>query len=199
VNATQDSLTGIILAGGKSTRMGTNKALLPIRGRPMIESTAATMRKVFQQVCIIADEGDSYRFLGLPVFPDLLRGCGPLGGIHAGLARSSPRGIFALACDTPFISTDLIRFLLSRRGGQAATVARHAGRIHPLCGIYEQRALPVIEESLRAGMFAVHELLDSLKGSYIDITEDLPFYRADCFDNINDSCQFARSAARHRP
>jgi molybdenum cofactor guanylyltransferase len=199
VKASRDSITGIVLAGGKSIRMGTNKAMISIGGRPMIEIAAATMRKVFAQVCIIADDGEPYRFLGLPVFPDLVRGCGPLGGIHTALALSPPGGIFVIACDTPFITADLIRFLLSRRSGSAATVARHADRIHPLCGIYEQCALPVIENSIRAGAFTMLDLLDCLKASYVDITDDLSFYRPECFENINDPRQLARSAALRRP
>lgn len=175
--------------------MGTNKALLPIGGQPMIAIAADTMRRVFVDVCLVADEGGPYRFLGLPVIPDIVTQSGPLGGIHAGLVRCAPGGVFVLACDTPRVSPDLIRFLLGRRSG-VATVARHAGRTHPLCGIYEHRALPAIEASLRAGRLKILDLLERLETSYVEITPDTPFYRSEWFDNINDPRQFTRRAAQ---
>jgi len=176
--------------------MGTNKALLPIGGQPMIAIAARAMREVFADVSIIADREAPYRFLGLSVIPDLIARSGPLGGIHAGLVRYAPGGVFVLACDTPCITADLIRILLGRRGSGAATIARHAGRIHPLCGIYEHRALPAIEASLRAGRLKILDLLNRVETSYVEITPDLPFYRPWWFDNINDPRQFRRRAAQ---
>lgn len=176
--------------------MGTNKALLPIGGQPMIAIAARTMREVFADVCVIADDEKPYRFLGLPIVSDIVTGSGPLGGIHAGLVRFAPGGVFVLACDTPRVTSDLIRFLFSRRGGGGATVARHAGRIHPLCGIYEHRALPAIEASLRAGRLKILDLLRRVETSCVEITPDTPFYRSGWFDNINDPRQFTRRAAQ---
>jgi molybdopterin-guanine dinucleotide biosynthesis protein A len=194
-----DTITGIVLAGGESSRMGRNKALLPLGGRPLIEIASTMMQEVFEHVCIIADDEVPYRFLNLPVLPDLMKKSGPLGGIHAGLAGCSPGAVFALACDTPFIPADLIRFLMNHHTGTPATVARQSTGIHPLCGIYERRALPIIEQFLAGGSFKLLDILDALDTSYVDITDDLPFYRADLFQNINDPHTFNHSTAHHRP
>lgn len=179
--------------------MGQNKALLPLRGRPLIEIAAATMREVFERVCIIADDAAPYGFLGLPVLPDIVKQCGPLGGIHAGLVHSPPGAVFALACDTPLIPPDLIRFLISRRSAANATVARQSDVIQPLCGIYERSALPVIEQSLSRSSYKMLDVLNALDSSCVDITGDLPFYCADLFGNINDPQTFnAIASRRHR-
>ena len=176
--------------------MGMNKALLPLGGQPMIAIAARTMREVFAEVSIIADHEAPYRFLGLPVIPDLIARSGPLGGIHAALVRHAPGGVFVIACDTPGIPADLIRMILGRRGTGGATIARHAGRVHPLCGIYEHRALPAIEASLRAGRLKILDLLGHVETSYVEITPELPSYHPGWFDNINDPRQFRRRAAQ---
>jgi molybdopterin-guanine dinucleotide biosynthesis protein A len=175
--------------------MGQNKALLPLGGRPMIEIATTMMREVFEHVCIIADDQSQYRFLDLPVLPDIIKRCGPLGGIHAGLAGCPAGAVFALACDTPLIPADLVRFLVDRHTGTGATIARHSDGIQPLCGIYDQRALPVIEKFLTGTSFKLLDVLAALNTSYVDITDDLPFYRADLFRNVNDPQTFNQTAA----
>lgn len=175
--------------------MGTNKALISIGGRPMIELAANALRRVFTEICVVADEAAPYRFLRLPVLADRFTDCGPLAGIHAGLARPSRGGVFVLPCDTPFITPDLIQFLLNRRAGAPATVARLGQRVHPLCGIYEHRALSSMEAALRAQRLKLTDFLDAIGASIVDITPDLPFFRPGLLDNINDPNDVARTAA----
>lgn len=164
----------------------------------MIELAAEALCGVFTEVCIVADEAEPYRFLGLPVLADRFTASGPLGGIHAGLARPSPGGVFVLPCDMPFVTADLVRFLLGRRAGAPATIARHGQRIHPLCGIYEHRALPFVEEALHARRLRLTDLLDALGATIVEITPDLACFRPGLFDNINDPDDVFRLASPGR-
>ena len=198
MKAPAGGISGVILAGGRSSRMGQDKALLPIRGRPMIEIIAGMMRSVFDTVCIAADRVETFRFLGLPVFPDIYPLCGPLGGIHAALSRCRSDRVFVSACDTPLIPPALIHHLLKRHTNRAATIALHGGNVHPLCGVYEKSALPRIEEFLQASNLKVLNLLPVIGAAYVNITPDLPFYRADLFENGNDPESFQRIARNHR-
>jgi molybdopterin-guanine dinucleotide biosynthesis protein A len=166
--------------------MGQDKALLPLNGQPMIQHIAATMQSVVAPVCIVSDRTEPYRFLNLPVIPDLVKDAGPIGGIHAALTTLGAPAVLTAGCDTPFLSTPLFRHLLNAPHTSPALVARADNGLHPLCAVYRREALPLIEQFLRAGRFKLLDLLDELGADIIDISPDLPFYRSDLFVNVND-------------
>lgn len=178
--------TGAILAGGKSSRMGQDKALLPLRGQPMIRHIATTMQSVVPSLCIVSDHAESFRFLNLPVIPDLVRDAGPMGGIHAALTHLDAPAILISGCDTPFLTAPLFRHLLETPHGAPALIARAADGLHPLCGIYHREALPLIKQFLAAGRLRLLDLLQELGADIVPITPDLPFFRPDLFLNVND-------------
>ena len=178
-------ITGIILAGGKSERMGNDKALLTVDGEAFLVRIARTMRSVFSQVYIISSNG-RYRFLNLPVFDDFYRGCGPLAGIHSGLLHSSTWASFIIACDTPFVSRDLIEYIVEFESPAAVKLPATNGTLHPLCGLYMRRSFAIIEESLRTRSLRVQDLLARLHTAVIPIGPQLPFYREDLFLNVNE-------------
>jgi len=107
-------ISGIILAGGKSSRMGTNKAFLQINGVIMIERVARVLTGVCSKVIISGDE-KTYSNLGYRVVPDIYPGCGPLSGIYAGLLATANHYIFISACDTPYQTQQLSRKSLKTR------------------------------------------------------------------------------------
>jgi molybdopterin-guanine dinucleotide biosynthesis protein A len=166
--------------------MGSNKALLPLNGKPMIEHVASTLRNVVPWLTIVSDHADPYRFLNLPIIPDLVRDAGPLGGIHAALSALAAPAVLVVGCDTPFLSVPLLQYLLNTPHTSSAIIARADNRVHPLCGIYHREALPRIGQFLSAGRFKLLELVDELGADIIDITPSLPFYRPDLFTNVND-------------
>jgi molybdopterin-guanine dinucleotide biosynthesis protein A len=191
-------MAGAILAGGTSSRMGRDKSLLPVNGRTMIEHVIAPVREVCDPLCIVADRTDDFRVFGLPVIPDLVRNAGPLGGIHAALCALDADEIFVTGCDTPFLSPDLLRYLLNAPADAPARVARASDGIHPLCGVYRREAFPVIERCIGAGRLKLLDVLDSLGASLVDVTPDLPFYHDDLFLNVNDPERLARVTERFR-
>jgi molybdopterin-guanine dinucleotide biosynthesis protein A len=179
------AITGVILAGGKSSRMGIDKALLKLHGRPFVAHVASMMQTAFDRVVLIANDPALYHFLGLEIFGDIYQDCGPLGGIHSGLVHAGGANIFVCACDTPLITRELIQHIASEPSTAAIVVPSFNKRIHPLCGLYAQTCLPVIVDRLESRRLRVLDLVDQMNASILPITPDLPFYRADLFSNFN--------------
>lgn len=178
-------LTAAILAGGKSSRMGENKALLSFRGHPMISAVADAARPVAAELFVVADEGPPYLALGLKTVADVHKGRGPLGGLHAALTASRTEATLLLACDIPLVSTSLLRYLAAFSSDAPARVAEIDGRIHPLCAVYDKRCLPVIEQLIADDRLAMAVLLDAVSAQRVTITPDLSFYRPNLLTNIN--------------
>lgn len=179
-------LTAAILAGGKSSRMGENKALLSFRGHPMIGMVADAARPVAAELFVVADEGAPYLAMGLKTVADVYTGRGPLGGLHAALTASRTEATLLLACDIPLVSTSLLRYLAAFPSGAPARVAEIDGRIQPLCAVYDKRCLPVIERLIADDRLMMAALLDTVHAQRVPITPDLPFFRPGLLTNIND-------------
>lgn len=140
-----------ILSGGKSTRMGTDKAFLEFAGKPLIVRAVELAREVFERVYIV---GDPQKFSTYaPVVEDVFCDHGPLGGIHAALVSTHAEWNLMLAVDLPFVTTDFLKFLgaEARDSGAIVTVPRVAGRLQPLCGIYRKQFGSIAERALAEG------------------------------------------------
>jgi molybdopterin-guanine dinucleotide biosynthesis protein A len=178
-------ITGALLAGGKSTRMGSDKALLLLEGMPLIRHVAATMQQCFDDVMIISDRVQDYGFLGLPIFPDIIQDCGPLGGIHSALVRSKAEAVFVSSCDTPFISPELVRYICAHGSDVDVKIPLWKGMLHPLCGLYSRRLITEIELKLDAGELMVQGLVRDCPSITVPIEASLPFYRDNLLANVN--------------
>ena len=139
-------VTGIILAGGKSTRMGKNKALIEIEGIPIIERIYALFKKLFQQVWIITDQEELFEGLGAKLHDDLIPNLGALGGLYSGLVLSSFPYSFCVACDMPFLRESLIDYLLRQIDGFEAVVPKTRDGWQPLHAVYSKACLEAIKE-----------------------------------------------------
>lgn len=166
-------ITGIILAGGKSRRMGTNKALLIVGGKRNIERMTAVMKEITDYVYIIANEKAPYEFLLLPIVSDRIAGSGPLAGIHSGILASDTTYCFVTACDYPFLSVKAMQYMMKQCEGYDGVVPIIHGRKHPLVAIYHRSILPVVEEHLDAKNLKIMNLLSKLNIRYVDETEFL--------------------------
>lgn len=152
-------VSAFILAGGKSTRMGTDKAFVSLGGRTLLARMLDVARSITPDVFIVGDRAKFAPFA--PVIEDLFAGCGPLGGIHAALRASQTELNLVLAVDTPFVSLALLQFLLSRAANSrssAVTVPRANGGLQPLCAVYRRDFADVAEQSLRAGQYKIDSL-----------------------------------------
>ncbi len=195
-------ITGIILSGGKSTRMGVNKSLLKIDGKTIIARVRDLMLNIFSEVILITNEPDEYKFLGLNIFEDVYKGFGPLAGIHSGLLNSSTQRNFIISCDLPFMTEQMVRYLAEYPTNKPITVAKADGFIQQLAGIYHKDTLKEIEHILtgQAEGDERHEIqhkrgckvlsLINKIGAEIINTERLPFYKPDTYFNMNRQQDF---------
>ena len=144
-------VTAVILAGGQSSRMGSNKALLPYRGGRFIESIHRQLSGLFDELLLVTNTPEQYAFLGCRTVPDLYPGMGALAGLHAGLCGSRTPHIFAVACDMPYLNDSLIRALLARRHQADVVIPESGHGLEPLHAVYGRGCLPAMEQALRSG------------------------------------------------
>ena len=178
-------LSGIILAGGKSSRFGKDKSRLELAGRRVLENLLEVLGQFpFQRLAVVTARGKAESWPeGIEILPDDQEGLGPIGGITTAL-RHLPGGVLVAACDMPLISAPLVDWLLGQYDPQAdAVIPRHPGGIEPLFGIYEKSFLPALEQAIRTGRYALHFLFAAAKVRFVDVPEK--FSAAREFANIN--------------
>jgi len=148
-------ISGIILAGGKSNRMGKNKALLELGGLTLIERVARVLSETCSEIIIAGGNPLELRHLGYPVVPDIHPGCGPLSGLHAGLVAAHNRYCFVSACDTPFLDREIIMRLVSEAEGYDAIILKHGEYYEPLSSLYSKAFIKAAETSIKKGSYKV--------------------------------------------
>jgi molybdopterin-guanine dinucleotide biosynthesis protein A len=144
----QDSVTGVILAGGSSNRMGTDKSFLDLGGKPIVRRVIDILTESFSRVFIITNDPDRYARFGLPTMPDVITGIGTLGGIHAGLYYLGNNAAFFAASDMPFIRPAVIDYLVAAFHDTDAVVPCLTGKYEPLLAVYSKKCLVAVEKTL---------------------------------------------------
>lgn len=181
-----NKFTGIILAGGKSLRMGQDKALLPVGKQLLIEEVLTRLKIHSEKVIVIANQIKEFSFLGVPVFPDIVPGQGPLGGIYTGLVKSETFHNLIVACDMPFISAELLRYLANRIDAYDITIARYKNRFQPLCAFYSKNCIQAIKQQLQQGNLKIRDVFKQLRVNVITEDEiDQLKLNEQAFTNIN--------------
>ncbi|NQU66459.1 MAG: NTP transferase domain-containing protein [Candidatus Marinimicrobia bacterium] len=166
---------GAILAGGKSSRMGANKALKQVNGMALIEWVYQVMSSCIENPLLIADNTDVYKFLGLSMHTDIIKNIGPLGGIYTALKNCRSTHCLIVACDLPLISSEILQ-LLCREGPRYDVCTVDAGRgIEPLCAVYSCKLIPLIEKRINAGKYSINDLITESGAHIINISNsDFP-------------------------
>lgn len=159
-NATMiTDVTGVLLAGGKSRRMGKDKRFLLVGGRPLYERSLAVLQALFQQVRIVIAQDSPPLSSDVPVLRDLVPNCGTLGGIYTGLKEAATEHIFTVACDMPFLNPAVIRYLVSLKGPADIVIVLVRQGLQPTHALYSRRCLPVFEEMVRTGRLKVQDCI----------------------------------------
>jgi len=183
-------ITGIILCGGKSSRMQTNKALLKLGDKSVIEIVLGEMKKVFDEVILSTNECDDFSFLNIPIVNDIQLNRGPLSGIYSALKKSNTAKNFITTCDLPLINHNVIEYISAIESGKEIIIPVINGIPEKLFGIYNKSVIEKIEE-----IFGLSETDKTVKGSVYDLhqrvsvelveIEHLDFYNGNMFMNMN--------------
>ncbi len=178
--------TGVILAGGKSSRYGSNKALAELNGMPLIERVLGVMGSVFEDLILITNSPGEYAHLKIPMKEDLIKGLGPLGGIYTGLESISHEAGFFVACDMPFLNEGLIRHMLAISGDYDAVVPKIDWKIETLHTLYRKRCLPAIKSLIDSRNYQAKQFFQRIRVRYVGQDEILAFDpRLRAFANVN--------------
>ena len=181
-----DNITCIILSGGKSSRMGEDKAFMPLSGKPIIEILIDKLSLLFKDLIIITNSPQLYKKYGLKTYADILKDRGPLGGIHAGLTYSKNRYSFVVACDMPYVNLELVRFMSATIEGYDLVVPEENGQFEPLCAFYSKNCIKTIEDQLHKNNLKIRDFFSFLKVRTITENEIAAFdAEGKCFVNIN--------------
>lgn len=164
-------LSGAILCGGASSRMGRNKALVAIDGIPMIERVRRALRTVVDDLVLVTDDPQPYTFLNLPSIPDMMRAAGPLSAVHAAVSRAAHERVIIVACDFPMITPAIFTTLLLHDAAIVVPVVD--GRVQPLCGVYHRDVAGRIAAMLAAGERSVQPLLRESHTTLVDLSAPL--------------------------
>ncbi|MSM38703.1 MAG: NTP transferase domain-containing protein [Geobacter sp.] len=195
-----NGVSGIILAGGESRRMGRDKALLELNGSCFIESVYRVLSELFPEVIIVTNNPERYAFLSCRLVPDLYPGKGALAGIHAGLLACKNDRAFVTACDMPFLHAGLIRYLAQCAADVDAIVPRTPDGLQPLHAIYHFSSLPIVEQHLRSGDVSILKVLAAIRTLQVP-AEELQRFDPDLksFSNINTPGDFSSIVPARTP
>lgn len=165
-------ITGILLVGGESRRMGSNKALLEIGGQPLIKRNLEVLASVCAQVLISSREVELYSGYGYEVIPDIIKGKGPLVGLYSALYQAKYEYAFLAACDMPLINPQAISLTYERIDNFDAVVPYAHGKLHPLHAVYHKRTLPIIEADIKKDKIKVIDVLNDFRTKVLRIEEE---------------------------
>jgi molybdopterin-guanine dinucleotide biosynthesis protein A len=191
-----DDITAIILVGGKSRRMGADKAFLELDGTPLFERVLEVCREVFGRVVVVGDQTGRFAGYGLPVHPDIYPGSA-LGGLYTGLVHAETPYVFAAACDLPFPSGTVIDHLASLRHGFDAVVPKGADGYEPLFAVYSKTCLEPMRRFLEEGKVRIFDLYPELNVRYVPTKELVSLAGDDrALLNVNTPEEFARASRK---
>ncbi|MHB1014371.1 MAG: molybdenum cofactor guanylyltransferase [Desulfurivibrionaceae bacterium] len=189
-------VAGVILAGGKSSRFGSNKALALHQGAALIQGIARKLAGLFPETLLVTNTPEDYGFLGWPMVADHYHNCGPLAGIHAALRTVSQPRAFICGCDMPLVNPTLIRFLCELDGDHDMALPWLDEGPEPLYAVYSKNGLAVIEAHLAQKQCKIGTLYEKLRIRKVtaeEILQILPDFTT--FQNINHQHDLARLAA----
>jgi molybdopterin-guanine dinucleotide biosynthesis protein A len=183
----KNHITGIILAGGKNSRMGTNKAFLEIDGARLIDKTINIYRDLFLEIIIVANDPLSYlEFADTTVVTDIYKGKGPLGGIYTGLFYSKNPYAFVSACDMPYLNEEFIEYLAGLSGKHDIIVPKLAEGYQPLHAIYSRNCLPSIKRLLMLDKLKITGFYRDMRVLEVSREQIFPFNKdGRLFQNLN--------------
>ena len=165
------SLSSIILVGGRSSRMGSPKALLPFDGEPLIVHLVRRLSPMFDEVIVVAAPEQVLPQLAATVVRDEVAYQGPVGGVSYGLRAAAGEFAFVTSCDSAFLRKAVVSYLLSLKDSADAVVPCWDGRVQPLLAVYRRSILPQFEAQIASGELRAAAVLDKVRTRMVDEDE----------------------------
>ena len=179
-------VTGIILSGGKSIRMGENKAFVRIEGVPIIRRIYDLFKELFEEVIIVTDQKDLFSNFDSKIYSDLIPGKGALGGLYTGIFFSSFWHSFCVACDMPFIRKSLVQYLTENIDDADVIVPQTKDGLQPLHAIYSKNCVNPMRRLIEEGKSKIIDLYSQVNVKIVDEKDFLRFDpRGESFINVN--------------
>lgn len=177
-----------ILAGGLSSRMGADKGLLLLHNKPMIQYVIEAVRPVVPSITILT-ANTKYKQFGYELLRDNVPNLGPAGGIATALQHSRAEQNFIISCDTPFITTSVIEYILSHAQQTQITIPQHNNKLHPLCGVYATTCSEQWQQHIQQGERKLQQLIQHFSLNILDCNS----FQPNTFTNINTPQEFEQA------
>jgi molybdopterin-guanine dinucleotide biosynthesis protein A len=187
-------INAYILAGGKSSRMGTDKGLLLFEGKAMIQYVIEQLQPIFSKLVIVSNNPEYEKF-GLEVIPDLIKDIGPAGGIYTALNHSDTQLNFIVSCDMPFITKEAIKFIIKNTNESQIVLLENQGKLEPLFGIYAKDCEAVWLKLIQQNIIKLQKMVSYFKLKTIPV-ENNEIFMESFFKNINTKEDFNNALNR---
>lgn len=185
----ENNITGIILAGGQSSRMGKDKGVCNFKGKALVEYAIEALQDSCGEIVISTNKPDAYKKYGFPLIPDEIKEIGPMGGIYSCLKKSCNNHNLVLSCDTPFINAGMVKHIIANIDNNFDAIVPIHGDdfLEPLCAYYNINVVKQLEEHITNGDFKLMNLINSINYKRLRIDDKLGFYNVKLFSNLNTS------------
>ena len=178
-----NNINGYILAGGKSSRIGIEKGLIPLNGKAIIQYIIEQLKPLVNKLVIVSNNIEYEKF-GLKVIPDLIKDIGPAGGIYTALSHTDKNLNFIVSCDMPFIEKEYIEYIIKNSDNSQITLPKRKEKIEPLFGVYSKDCLIRWAELIQQDIYKLQEIILQFKLKTINMEDHLSFHDL-LFMNIN--------------
>ena len=165
------AVSGIVLAGGQSSRLGMDKSFVNANGQPLIEHVVAKLTKLSDDVIIVTNSPENYNHLEAKLVGDIYPGKGSLGGIYSGLRAATNAHSLVVACDMPFLDLNLLRYMILLASGHDVVIPRIGGFPEPLHAIYSKSCLEPIDRLLARGGLKIIDFFSEVRVHYVEEDE----------------------------
>jgi len=186
------NISAVILAGGKSSRMGQNKALMKIDGVSLIEKIFNEISKISKDI-VISSNTEEYNFFNAKIVKDEFKEIGPIAGIYSCLKSIKYQKAIVVSCDIPFINIDFINYLIENSQYFDVTISENNCFLEPLIGIYSKSIISVFEKEIINGNYSIQKIIRKLNINVLKINSDLNFYNENLFLNLNNLEDFEKA------
>lgn len=184
-------LAGIVLAGGRSSRLGRDKAEEMLGGKTLLQRAIDALSPLCVEVIIVGRKGVPSDRTGVRRVEDIVPDMGPLGGIYTGLSVTRQDQNLVVACDMPFLKPDLLRSLAEGEIEADAVVPVVDGQAQPLCARYALRCLHAVDSLIRAGHYSVMKLFPLVRTAFVELDDPQPFLDIDTEDDLHRARKMA--------